>query len=172
MSPASPYGRSAQVIEVRGRRVLGPSPSIHREFIGIRNNAGAQSAGEARLERAAAHNRPSKGGSLKHFVELISLTMIGVFAAVFLMGVDRVVDVPCGQDPDATVNADDPTIGARFQLEGGCTSPYTVDAALLLKDGDEIAGPAGTFVGRGPAFDPQPTVTLQGSTGVANVIRA
>ena len=47
---------------------------------------------------------------MKHLVELISLTMIGVFAAVFLMGADRVVDVPCGQDLNATVNADDATI--------------------------------------------------------------
>jgi len=96
--------------------------------------------------------------------------MIGVFAAAFLMGADRVVDIPCGANLIDAVNGDSSTIGTRFQLEGPCT--YTVDAALLLKDGDEIAGPAGTFVGRGPAFDPQPTVTIQGSTGVANVIRA
>jgi len=61
-------------------------------------------------------------------------------------------------------------VGTRFQLVGGCT--YTVDAAVLLKNGDEIAGPAGMFVARGPAFDPQPTVTIQGSNGVANVIRS
>jgi parallel beta-helix repeat protein len=109
---------------------------------------------------------------LKDLVELIRLTMIGVFAAVFLMGADRVVDVPCGANLVDAVNGDSSTMGTRFQLEGGCTSPYTVDAALLVKDGDEIAGPAGTFVVRGRALDPQPTVTIQGSTGVANVIRA
>jgi hypothetical protein len=107
---------------------------------------------------------------LKHLVELISLTMIGVFAAVFFMGADRVVDIPCGANLVDAVNGDSSTIGTRFQLEGPCT--YTVDAALLLKDGDEIAGPAGTFVVRGPAFDPQPTVTIEGTPGVANVIRA
>jgi hypothetical protein len=58
---------------------------------------------------------------LKHLVELISLATIVVLSAVFLMGGDRVVAVPCGQDFDATVNADDPTIGTRFQLEGPCT---------------------------------------------------
>ena len=96
--------------------------------------------------------------------------MIGVLATVFLMEDDREVDVPCGQDLDATVNADDPTIGTRFQLGGPCT--YTVDATVALNEGDEIAGPAGIFTARGPAFDPQPTVTIVGATGVINVIRA
>ncbi len=91
--------------------------------------------------------------------------MVGLLTVVFLMGADRVVPVTCGQDLDATVNADDATIGTRFQLEGGCT--YTVDATVLLKEGDEIAGPQGTFVERTPAFDPEPTVTIVGSTGVS-----
>jgi hypothetical protein len=96
--------------------------------------------------------------------------MIGVLAAVFLMGADGVVPVSCGQDLDAIVNADDPTIGTRFQLEGPCT--YPVDATVALNEGDEIAGPQATFIGRGPAFDPQPTVTILGSEGLSNVIRA
>lgn len=83
---------------------------------------------------------------------------------------DRVVVVPCGQDLDAIVNADDPTIGTRFQLEGGCT--YPVDTMVELNEGDEIAGPQGTFIERGPAFDPEPTVTIVGSDGLSNVIRA
>jgi hypothetical protein len=41
-----------------------------------------------------------------------------------------------------------------------------------LKDGDKLIGDTGTFIERGPAFDPQPTVTIVGSAGVSNVIRA
>jgi hypothetical protein len=83
---------------------------------------------------------------------------------------DRVVVVPCDQDLDATLNADDPTIGTRFQLEGGCT--YPVDSMVMLNDGDEMAGPQATFIERLPAFDPQPTVTILGSENLTNVIRA
>ena len=83
---------------------------------------------------------------------------------------DRVVAISCGQDLDAIVNADDPTIATRFQLEGGCT--YPVDTTVLLDEGDEIAGTQGMFIVRGPAFDPEPTVTIMGSEGLSNVIRA
>jgi len=107
---------------------------------------------------------------LKRLFDLIGLTMIVALAAVFLMGADRVVLIPCDQDLDAIVNADDPTIGTRFQLEGGCT--YTVDTMVELNEGDEIAGPPATFIERLPAFDPQPTVTILGSEGLSNVIRA
>jgi hypothetical protein len=96
--------------------------------------------------------------------------MIVVLAAVFLLGADRVVVVPCGQDLDAMVNADDPRIGTRFQLEGPCT--YPVDTMVVLDEGDEIAGPQGTFIERPPAFDPEPTATIVGSEGLSNVIRA
>jgi len=107
---------------------------------------------------------------LKHLFELIGLTMIVVSSAVFWMGADRVVPVTCGQDLDVIVNADDPTIGTRFQLEGPCT--YTVDTMVELNEGDEIAGPEGSFIERGPAFDPEPTVTILGTQRVSNVIRA
>jgi hypothetical protein len=83
---------------------------------------------------------------------------------------DRVVAVSCGQDLGATVNADDPTIATRFQLEGGCT--YTVDTMVVLNEGDEIAGPQATFIERPPAFDPEPTVTIVGSEGLNHVISA
>jgi hypothetical protein len=107
---------------------------------------------------------------MKHLVALIGPVIIGVLSAVFLMGADRVVDVPCGQDLDATVNADDPTIGTRFQLAGGCT--YPVDTMVALENGDEIAGPVGTFIERLPAFDPEPSVTIVASEGLSHVIRA
>jgi hypothetical protein len=107
---------------------------------------------------------------MKHLVVLIGYAMVGLLAAVFLMGADRVVPVTCGQDPDATVNADDATIGTRFQLEGACT--YTVDTTIVPKDGDEIAGPQSTFIARGPAFDPEPTATIQGTSTLAKVINS
>jgi hypothetical protein len=83
---------------------------------------------------------------------------------------DRVVVVPCGQDLDVIVNADDLTIGTRFQLEGPCS--YTVDTMMVLNEGDEIAGPPATFIERAPAFDPEPTVTIVGSEGLSHVISA
>jgi hypothetical protein len=107
---------------------------------------------------------------MKHLFELIGLTMIVVSSAVFWMGAERVVVVGCGQDLDATVNADDRTIGTRFQLEGPCT--YPVDAMVELNEGDEIAGPLATFIDRAPVFDPEPTVTILGSEGLSHVIRA
>ncbi len=85
---------------------------------------------------------------MKHLFELIGLNMIVVSSAVFLMGADRVVVVPCDQDLDAIVNADDPMIGTRFQLVGPCT--YPVDTMVVLKNGDEIAGPQATFIERPP----------------------
>src|SRR5215217_5974750 len=124
--------------------------------------------------RLAEATRGEWKGSLKHLVVLIGCLMIGVLAAVFWMGADRVVPVTCGQDLDVIVNADDPTIGTRFQLEGPCT--YTVDTKLAPKNGDEIAGPKATFIERSTstasALDPEPTVTILGSEGLSNVIRA
>jgi hypothetical protein len=107
---------------------------------------------------------------VKHLFELICLSSIVVLSMLFVMGADRVIVVPCGQDLDATVNADDPTIGTRFQLEGPCT--YPVDTMVELNEGDEIAGPQGAFIERYPAFDPEPTVTIVGSEGLRKVIRA
>jgi hypothetical protein len=107
---------------------------------------------------------------LKHLVVLIGYATVGLLAALFLMGADRVVSVTCGQDLDATVNADEPTIATRFQLEGPCT--YPIDTKVVLKNGDELAGPQGTFIERGPAFDPEPTVTIVGGADVINVIAA
>src|SRR5215208_850275 len=107
---------------------------------------------------------------LKHLVVLIGYATVGFLAALFLMGAYRVVLVTCGQDLDAIVNADEPTIATRFQLEGPCT--YPVDTKAILKNGDELAGPQGTFIERGPAFDPEPTVTIVGGTDVINVVAA
>jgi hypothetical protein len=114
---------------------------------------------------------------MKYLIVLIGYVMIGLLATVFLMGADKVVDVPCGPDGvsqglDEAVNGDSATTGTRFQLAGGCT--YTVDTVVALKNGDEIAGPVATFKEPHPlpAFDPEPSVTIVGSTGLRNVIRA
>jgi hypothetical protein len=96
--------------------------------------------------------------------------MVGLLAALFVMGADRVVPVTCGQDLDSIVNADSSTIGTRFQLEGPCS--YTVDNMVVLKNGDELAGPVGSFIERPPAFDPEPIVTIVGGADVINVIAA
>jgi hypothetical protein len=76
------------------------------------------------------------------------------------------------QGLEEAVNGDSATTETRFQLAGGCT--YTVDTVVALKNGDEIAGPPATFKEPHPlpAFDPEPTVTIVGSTGLRNVIRA
>jgi Right handed beta helix region len=113
---------------------------------------------------------PRKGKRPKHLYELIGLALIVVSSAVVLMGADREVAVICGQDLDAIINADDPTIGTRFQLGGPCT--YSVDTMVVLNDGDQIAGPPATFIERPPALDPQPTVTIEGTEDLTNVIRA
>jgi hypothetical protein len=107
---------------------------------------------------------------VKRLFELVCISSIVVLLALFVMGADRVVVVPCGQDLDAIVNADNPTLGTRFQLEGPCT--YPVDTMVVLNEGDELAGPAGSFIERYPAFDPEPTVTIVGSEVLRNVVRA
>jgi hypothetical protein len=122
------------------------------------------------VREAPLRNYSRKGRGLKHLFELIGITIIVVLSALFLMGADREIAVPCGQDLDAIVNADDPTLGTRFQLEGPCT--YPVDTMVELNNGDELAGPQGMFIERYPAFDPEPTVTIVGSEGLRNVIRA
>jgi hypothetical protein len=113
---------------------------------------------------------PRKGKRLKHLYELIGLAMIVISPAVVLMGADRVVVVGCGQDLDAIINSDDQTIGTRFQLGGPCT--YSVDTMVELNDGDHLAGPPATFIERPPALDPQPTVTIEATEDLSNVIRA
>jgi hypothetical protein len=43
---------------------------------------------------------------------------------------------------------------------------------VALENGDEIAGPPGTFIERLPAFDPEPSVTIVASEGLSHVMRA
>jgi hypothetical protein len=103
---------------------------------------------------------------LRKYAILLALAL-GV-SSVFLMGAARVVQVPCGQDLDATVNADPATTATLFQLEA-CN--YNVNQTVILKAGDGLAGPEGTFTQRGPAFDPDPVAQITGINGIPEVIR-
>ena len=69
--------------------------------------------------RLRDHSR--KDERLRYLIELSGYAIVRLFAALSLMGADRVVVVPCGQDLDAMVNSDDTTIAATFQLERPCT---------------------------------------------------
>jgi hypothetical protein len=80
----------------------------------------------------------------------------------------RVVNIPCGQDIDATINADPKATATRFVL-GACN--YTASETIMTEQGDEIAGPVGSFSQRGSAFDPQPVATITGSANVTRVLK-
>ena len=80
----------------------------------------------------------------------------------------RVVDIPCGRDIDATINADPQATPTRFEL-GACN--YTASETVKTEQGDEIAGPVGSLIRRGSAFDPQPVATITGSAQVTQVLK-
>src|SRR5918994_4275141 len=81
-----------------------------------------------------------------------------------------IVNIPCDQDIDATINADDRGTARRFVLEAGCT--FVASETIVPSDGDEVAcAVAPTFVRRGPAFDPTTRCTVAGNASVENVFR-
>ncbi len=81
-----------------------------------------------------------------------------------------IVKIPCDQDIDATINADDRGTASRFVLEAGCT--FVASETIVPSDGDEVAcAVAPTFEQRGPAFDPTTRCTVAGSASVENVFR-
>jgi hypothetical protein len=81
----------------------------------------------------------------------------------------RTVNIPCGQDIDAQINADSKSIATRFVLGAGCT--LTASATIVPSEGDEVAcAAAPTFVPRGPAFDPEPKCAVAGP-GVSSVFK-
>jgi hypothetical protein len=84
------------------------------------------------------------------------------------------LDIYPGQDLAAIVNGDSATTATSFYVHNQSGDPYTynVSTILRLNTGDKLIGDTGTFIERGPAFDPQPTVNIVGSAGVSNVIRA
>jgi hypothetical protein len=82
----------------------------------------------------------------------------------------RIVSIPCGQDIDATINADPRTTASRFVLGANCT--FVASATIVPSNGDEVAcAVAPTFVQRGPAFDPTTRCTVAGNDSVENVFR-
>ena len=82
----------------------------------------------------------------------------------------RTVNIPCGRDIDATINADSRTAATRFVLGADCT--FTASATIVPSNGDEVAcAVAPTFVQRGPAFDPTTRCTVAGNSSVENVFR-
>src|SRR5918995_7512747 len=81
-----------------------------------------------------------------------------------------IVKIPCDQDIDATINADDRGTASRFVLEADCT--FVASETIVPSDGDEVAcAVKPTFVRRGPAFDPTTRCTVAGSSSVENVFR-
>jgi Bacterial Ig-like domain len=82
----------------------------------------------------------------------------------------RIVNIPCGQDIDATINADPRATASRFVLGVDC--PFTASATIVPSNGDEVAcAVAPTFVQRGPAFDPTTRCTVAGTASLENVFR-
>jgi Disaggregatase related len=81
-----------------------------------------------------------------------------------------IVNIACGQDIDATINADDRGTATRFVLGADC--PFAASATIVPSNGDEVAcAVAPTFVQRGPAFDPTTRCTVVGSSSLENVFR-
>jgi hypothetical protein len=101
-------------------------------------------------------------------VILLALVLALGVSSVFSMGAARVVGVPCGHDLDATVNADPAKTATLFQL-GTCN--YNVNQTVVLKAGDGLVGPTGSFTQRGPAYDPKPLAEITGVNGIPEVIR-
>jgi Big-like domain-containing protein len=91
----------------------------------------------------------------------------------------RIVNIPCGKDIDATINADPRSTASRFVLGADC--PFTASATIVPSNGDEVAcAVAPTFdplsapayhVEHGPAYDPTTRCTVAGAASVANVFR-
>ena len=82
---------------------------------------------------------------------------------------DQTVNIACGTDVAATINADSGSTATRFVL-GSCD--FTASQMIIPRDGDEIvcATPP-TFTQRGPAYDPNTSCTVTGAQGVENVFR-
>jgi hypothetical protein len=83
---------------------------------------------------------------------------------------ERIVNIPCGQDIDAMINADPKGTATGFVLDADC--PFLASATIVPSNGDEVAcALAPTFVQRGPAFDPTTKCTVAGNASVENVFR-
>ena len=94
----------------------------------------------------------------------------------------RTVSIPCGQDIDARINADDRDTASSFVLGAGCT--FVASATIVPSDGDEVVcAEEPTFaplrarvtdlnsVFETPAYDPTTRCTVAGNSSVENVFR-
>ena len=101
---------------------------------------------------------------------LLAAIMLPLILVYYSLADDqaRVVNIPCGQDIDATINADPKATATRFVL-GACN--YPASETVKTEQGDEIAGPVGSLSQRGSAFDPQPVATITGSANVTQVLK-
>jgi hypothetical protein len=103
----------------------------------------------------------------------------------------RTVNIPCGQDIDQMINADDRDTATRFVLEADCApidtegpNPFDASATIVPSDGDRVVcAVAPTFralrarvtdlnsVFETPAYDPTTRCTVAGNSSVENVFR-
>ena len=82
----------------------------------------------------------------------------------------QVVKIPCGQDIDATINADPKGTATGFVLGADCT--FEASATIVPSNGDEVTcAVEPTFEQRGPAFDPTTRCTVAGNASVENVFK-
>ena len=103
---------------------------------------------------------------------IVGLVAAFMWHAVTVSGAqaaDQTVNIACGTDVAATINADSGSTATRFVL-GSCD--FTASQMIIPRDGDEIvcATPP-TFTQRGPAYDPNTSCTVTGAQGVENVFR-
>jgi hypothetical protein len=106
----------------------------------------------------------------------IMLPLILVFYSL-VNAATQTVNIPCGQDIDARINADPRGTASRFVLGADCT--FVASATIVPSNGDVVAcAVAPTFVQLTPAsdptqaaFDPTTRCTVAGSASAENVFR-
>ena len=109
----------------------------------------------------------------------VRITVVAITAMAFLIvlaaesnAASRSVQVPCGANLATAVNSDPKTTATRFVLSE-CV--YNVSSTLKPEDGDEIAGPVGTFIDRQYAKDPEfgsgGGATIRGSSTLDQVMK-
>jgi hypothetical protein len=80
---------------------------------------------------------------------------------------DQTVNIACGTEIDATINADSGSTVPRFVL-GSCD--FTASQMIIPRDGDEmVCATPPTFTQRGPAYGPNTSSTVTGAQGVEHV---
>jgi hypothetical protein len=113
----------------------------------------------------------------------IMLPLILVFYSL-ADALPQVVNIPCGQDIDARINADPRGTASRFVLGADCT--FVASATIVPSDGDEVvcaapptfaplrapaSDPTSVFDPTAPAVDPTTRCTVAGNDSVENVFR-